>query len=127
MFLPMLALCSCATTTTELDKIKERLNDPDLSEFERENLLIRRDYLNFIYAGCLSGDASYMADLMSQLRHDPDDPDLKEKLLLAHRDAFNRRDEKMERMEVERRKAERDFNASMDNLRLINSINSRFY
>jgi hypothetical protein len=102
---------------TELDKINERLNNPDLSEFERENLLTQRDFLGFTHVGCLSGDASYMADLISQLRNDPDNPELKEKFLLAHRDAFNRRDEKVER-------AKRDYNESMNNLRLINSLNS---
>ena len=97
--------------------IRKRLNDPNLPEFERDNLLARQDFLVFIDQGCLSGDASYRTDLMRQLRYDPDNPELNEKLLLARRDAFNRRDKRVER-------ARRDYNESLDNLRLNNSLNS---
>ncbi|MDR2420207.1 MAG: hypothetical protein LBD40_02745 [Puniceicoccales bacterium] len=100
---------------TELSVIRKRLNDPNLSEFERDHLLTRQDFWVFIDQGCLSGDASYMANLIRQLRYDPDNPELNEKLLLARRDAFNRRDKKMER-------DKKDFVEFMNNLLTVSVI-----
>ncbi|MDR2377495.1 MAG: hypothetical protein LBD54_01940 [Puniceicoccales bacterium] len=89
-----LALSAC--TTLELAKVKKQLNDPNLSEYERETLLTEKDRLSFLGEGFLSGDAVYLAHLRSCLRRDPMDPDLNEKFLVAQRDAYNRR-EKMAR------------------------------
>ncbi|MDR0445015.1 MAG: hypothetical protein LBG98_01875 [Puniceicoccales bacterium] len=99
LFLLTIFLSGCATTgtKTELSMVRKRLNDPNLLESEREDLLTRQDFLSFVKEGFLIGDALYMADLMRQLRDDPDNPELEEKFLLAQRDAFNRRKEDKDR------------------------------
>ena len=82
-----LALCGCVTT--EVGMIEKRLKEPVLTVTERENLLERKDAIALESEGFRRGDAIYMAHILSQLRRDPDNPELEEKLHLARRDAYN--------------------------------------
>jgi hypothetical protein len=87
LFPVLMALCGCATT--ELRTIDNRLKEPILTVSERENLLERKDAIALERKGFRRGDAAYVAHILSQLRRDPNNPELEEKLQLARRDAYN--------------------------------------
>jgi hypothetical protein len=82
-----LALCACATT--EVRVIENRLKDPLLTVSERENLLERKEAIALEREGFRKGDAAYVAHILSQLRRDPNNAELEEKLHKARRDAYN--------------------------------------